>query len=60
MIGQSIQGINRLFILPFPKAEDQGVDGREWYRYYMSNAKIKSYDALIDAKTFFNQPIKTI
>ena len=29
MIGQSIQGINRLFILPFPKAEDQGVDGRE-------------------------------
>lgn len=32
MIGPSIQGINRRFILPFPKAEDQEVDGRKGYR----------------------------
>ena len=32
MIGLSIQGIKIRFILPFPKAEDQEVDGRKGYR----------------------------
>lgn len=32
MIGPSIQGINRRFILRFPKAEDQEIDGRKGYR----------------------------
>ena len=41
VVGPSIQGINRLFfVLAFPKAANQNVNGRKEDRRHLSDAKI--------------------
>ena len=51
----SFQGVNRLFVLPF-----NGNDNRKGHsRYYLSNAKVKDYNVVIDWENFFDRPIKS-
>ena len=39
MIDPIIEGINRVFVLAFPKTKNQDANGRKQNRYYVSNAK---------------------
>ena len=56
MIEPSFQGVNRLFVLAF-KNDAQRISNK---RYYILNVEIKDYNAMIDGKNFFDQPVKTI
>ena len=54
LIEPSFQGVNRLFVLAFEN-DAQRTSNR---RYYIPNVEIKDYNVMIDAKNFFDQPIK--
>ena len=56
MIEPSFQGVNRLFVLAFEN-DAQVISNK---RYYILNVEIKDYNAMIDRKNFFDQPVKTI
>ena len=51
LIDQSLQGVNRLFLLPF---EDEA---QSYKRYYFPNRATKNY-VMIDGQNFFDQPIR--
>ena len=53
LIEPSFQGENRLFVLAFENDAPRTSDKR----YYISNVEIKDYNAMIDGKNFFDQPI---
>ena len=54
MIDPVFRNINRLFILSFKN----GDDGPTRNECYMPLVKIKDFNALIDNKPFFDQPVK--
>ena len=56
LIEPSFQGVNRLFVLAFEN-DAQRISNK---RYYILNVEIKDYNAMIDGKNFFDQPVKTI
>ena len=56
MIEPSFQGVNILFVLAFEN-DAQVISNK---RYYILNVEIKDYNAMIDRKNFFDQPVKTI
>ena len=56
LIEPSFQGVNRLFVLAFEN-DAQRISNK---RYYTLNVEIKDYNAMIDGKNFFDQPVKTI
>ena len=51
LINPSFQGVNRLFVLSFENEND---------RTSHSKVEIKDYNAMIDGKFFFDQPIKSM
>ena len=50
--------INRLFVLPFKNGNNNPTKNY-FEKYYMHLVEIKDFDALIDNKPFFDQPVKT-
>ena len=46
---------NRLFVLEFEN-DTQRTSSK---RYYLPNVEIKAYNAMIDVKNFFDQPVKS-
>ena len=50
----SLQGINRLFVLPF----ENDTHKTSSKRYNLPNIEIKNYNFMIDGKNVFDQPIK--
>ena len=48
LVDPSFQGVNRLFVLSF---EDENSE------YYLPKVEIKGYNAKIDGRNFFDQPI---
>ena len=54
LIEPSFQGINRLFVLAFEN-DDHRISNK---RYYIPNVEIKDYNAMIDGKNFFHQPVR--
>ena len=55
LIDPTFTNINRLFVLPF--ARDNAGEKRDSH-YYVPNARIKDFNILIDAKSFFDLPVK--
>ena len=53
LIDPSFQGVNIIFVLPF-----KDTDGRESHNQYLPTVEIKDYNAMIDGRNFFCQPIK--
>ena len=49
------QRVNRLFILAFEN-DAQKISNK---RYYIPNVEIKDYNAMVDRKNLFDQPVKT-
>ena len=57
MIDPTFRNINILFVLSFNNGEND-PKGDSFDEYYISLVKIKDFNALIDNKPFFGQPIK--
>ena len=55
LIDPTFTNINRLFVLSF--ARDNAGEKRDSH-YYVPNARIKDFNILIDAKSFFDLPVK--
>ena len=60
-LNSSIQGVNRLFVLPFAAADqDANTANRESYRrFYLPRTSITNYNVLIDGRNFYDQPISS-
>ena len=56
LIDPSFQGVNRRFVLSFENDEHQ----RSYKQYFLSTIEMKGCNVMIDGKTFFNHPVKTI
>ena len=53
LVDPGFQRVNRLFVLSF-----ETENGRTSHsNYYLPKVKIKDYNAMIDGKNFFNQPL---
>ena len=50
--------MNRLFVLSFKNGNDDPTRN-SLDKYYMPLVEIKDFNALIDNKPFFDQPVKT-
>ena len=57
MIDPTFRNINRLFVFSFKNGDDDPTRN-SFDEYYMPLAEIKDFNALIDNKTFFDQPVK--
>ena len=57
MLDPKFRNINRLFILLF-KNSDTDPTRDSFNKYYMPLVEIKGFNALIDNKPFFHQPVK--
>ena len=56
MIDPTFRNINRLFVFSFKNGDDDPTRN-SFDEYYMPLAEIKDFNALIDNKTFFDQPV---
>ena len=57
MIDPTFTNIKRLFVLSFKNSNDNPTRD-SFDKYYMPLVEIKNFNAIIDNKLFFNQPIK--
>ena len=57
LIDPTFRNINRLFVLSFKIGNDDPT-GDSFDQYYMILVEIKYFDAIIDNKLFFDQPVK--
>ena len=53
----TFRNINRLFVLSFKNGNDD-LARNSFDKYYMPLVEIKDFNALVDKKTFFDQPVK--
>ena len=58
LIDPTFRNINRLFVLSF-KSGDDDPTRCSFDKYYMPLVEIKDFNALIDNKQFFDQPVKS-
>ena len=58
MIDPTFPNVNRLFVQSF-KACENDPTRNSFGNNYISLVEIKDFNALIDNKTFFDQPLKT-
>ena len=53
----TFRNINRLFVLSFKNGNDD-LARNSFDKYYMPLVEIKDFNALVDKKPFFDQPVK--
>ena len=61
LINATFTKVNRLFVLPFERIEENNVKKgcRDSFLHYLvPNFEIKDFNVLIDGKSFFDLPIK--
>ena len=60
LVDASFQGVNRLFVLPFAAAnQEANTANRDSYRrFYLPRTSTTNYNAMIDGRNFYDQPIK--
>ena len=54
LIDPTFTNMNRLFVLAFDNEDDRS----SFSKYYLSKVEIKDFNVLIDAKPFFEIPVK--
>ena len=61
LVDASVPGVNRLFILPFTAADQAANTAyRDSYRkFYLPRTSITNYNAIIDGRNFYDQPINS-
>ena len=53
----SFQGVNRLFVLGFSRANNDDPTRNGYRKYYLPRVDITKYNVLIDGRNFYDQPI---
>ena len=53
----SFRGVNRLFVLAFNNIDGNANQVESYRKYYMPRVKISLYNAIIDGRHFYDQPI---
>ena len=59
LIDATLSNINTLLVLLF-KNGNNDLTRNSFDKYYMPSVEIKDFNALIDNKSFFNEPVKII
>ena len=57
LIDPTFTNVNRLFVLLFTRS-NAGDNRDSFSYYYVPNVEIKDFNVLIDAKSFFDLPVK--
>ena len=64
LLNASFQGVNRLFVLAYVIAAgndaDQEAGIKDNKEYFLPRGEIKNYNALIDGRNFYDQPINDL
>ena len=53
----SIQGVNRLFVMTYNRADDQST--RNGQKYYLPRISLNKYNVIIDGRNFYDNPIES-
>ena len=54
----SFQGVNRLFVMPYNRANDQPTrNGQQ--KYYLPRIDLNKYNVIIDGRNFYDNPIES-
>ena len=54
----SFQGVNRLFVMAYNRANDQRTKNGQ-QKYYLPRIDLKKYNAIIDGRNFYDNPIES-
>ena len=63
LVSASFQGFKRLFFLAYAitaNAANNEADIKDNRKYFLSRAEIENYNALIDGRNFYDQPINDL
>ena len=55
----SFQGANRLFVMAYSRADNNQPTKNEQRKYYLLRIDLKEYNVIIDARNFYDNPIKS-
>ena len=56
-LDKSFQGVNRLFVLGFARADDNDPTRSGYRKNYLPRIDITKYNVLIDGRNFYDEPI---
>ena len=54
----SFQGVNRLFVMAYLRGDDN-PDRNNRRKYYLTRSKLNKYNAIIDGRNFYDNPIES-
>ena len=54
----SFQGVNRLFLMAYSRADDNQATRNGQRKYYLPRIDLKIYNAIIDGRNVYDNPIK--
>ena len=55
----SFQGVNRLFLMAYSRADDNQATRNGQIKYYLPRIDLKKYNVIIDGRNFYDNPIKS-
>ena len=54
----SFQGVNRLFLMAYSRADDNQATRNGQRKYYLPRVDLKKYNVIIDGRNFYDNPIE--
>ena len=54
----SFQGVNRLFVMEYDRADANRATRDEQRKYYLPKVNLNKYNAIIDGRNFYDNPIE--
>ena len=58
LIDPTFTSVNRLFVLSFPRNNNNTNSRYSFSNYYVPKVKVNDFNVLIDGKSFFDLPVK--
>ena len=55
----SFQGVNRLFLMEYSRADDNQATRNGQRKYYLARIDLKKYNVIIDGRNFYDNPIES-
>ena len=55
----SFQGVNRLFLMAYGRAENNQTTRNDQQKYYLPKIDLKKYNVIIDGRNFYDNPIES-
>ena len=56
----SFQGVNRLFLMAYGRADDNQATRNGQRKYYLPRIDLKKYNVIIDGRNFYDNPIESV